>query len=61
MTEEQSAAARMKKTSVLANLPALLGSIHGGSCNPAEAPETGISSDRVRKISEVPDFVSGRF
>ena len=52
MTEEQSAAARMKKTSVLANLPGYWAPYHGGSCNSAEAPETGISSDRVRKISE---------
>jgi 2-oxoglutarate dehydrogenase E1 component len=53
MTEEQSAAARMKKISVLANLPGYWAPYHGGTCDSAEAPETGISCDRVRKISEL--------
>jgi 2-oxoglutarate dehydrogenase E1 component len=53
MTEEQSAAARMKKTSVLANLPGYWAPYHGGTCNSAEAPETGVSTERMRKIVEL--------
>jgi 2-oxoglutarate dehydrogenase E1 component len=53
MMEEQGAAARKKKTSALASLPAYWAPYHGGPHNRTEAPETGISIDRIHKISEL--------
>ncbi len=52
MMEEQSTAGRMKKTAVLANLPAYWSPYHGGSYQPTEDPETGIPVERIRELSE---------
>ena len=61
MMEEQSAAARMKKTPVLASLPAYWAPYNGGSYTPTESRETGVSSDRIRKISELLTSYPGDF
>jgi 2-oxoglutarate dehydrogenase E1 component len=61
MLEEQSTAARMKKTPALASLPAYWAPYNGGSYTPTESRETGVSSDRIRKISELLTSYPGDF
>jgi 2-oxoglutarate dehydrogenase E1 component len=53
MMEEQSTAARMKKTPALASLPGYWAPYNGGPRKPTDTPETGISIERIRKIVEL--------
>jgi 2-oxoglutarate dehydrogenase E1 component len=52
ITNEQAAAARMKKPPALANLPAYWSAYHGGCYNAKQEPETGLPPERMLDISQ---------
>ena len=52
MTNEQTAAARMKKPPALASMPAYWAAFHGGCYNAKEEPETGLPPERMLDISQ---------
>jgi 2-oxoglutarate dehydrogenase E1 component len=52
LNEEQKAAGRIRKTAALVTLPGYWSAYRGGPYNSKEEPETRISVDRIREITE---------